>query len=60
MTHGELPGAALPPDDSPDPHIHLIHANIHTWLLLHPCKCEALCECDEQEEAREEAVSHDR
>lgn len=33
-----------------DPALALVHADMHAWSLAHPCECEALCTCDEDED----------
>jgi len=32
-----------------DPHLALVNADLGEWLAAHPCHCEDLCRCDEQE-----------
>lgn len=45
-----------PPQDvflSSDPHIGLVHANMHTWLQAHPCTCHQdhlVCRCLDDED----------
>jgi len=29
-----------------DPDLHLVRADLDTWLAAHPCDCQACCECD--------------
>ena len=32
-----------------DPHLALVTADMGEWVAAHPCDCEALCSCDEQD-----------
>lgn len=36
--------------DADDPDLLNVHADMALWLALHPCECEAGCECDTQPE----------
>jgi hypothetical protein len=35
-----------------DPHLALVNADMSAWLAAHPCDCEDLCRCDEQDPQR--------
>jgi hypothetical protein len=49
MSHGapsEVDPAAFLGDD---PALSLVTANQVAWSLAHPCECEALCTCDDDD-----------
>jgi hypothetical protein len=31
-----------------DPALALVTADLHAWMLAHPCECEGLCTCEDE------------
>lgn len=55
LKHGESPTVEietlLPVWLSDDPELSLVLADLSAWMDAHPCECEALCECGDEDEA---------
>jgi hypothetical protein len=34
---------------SDDPELGLVRADLHAWAEAHPCECEGLCVCEEDD-----------
>lgn len=51
MRHGEVSGdidqATFLGDD---PALALVTASMDDWLAAHPCECDALCACDQDDD----------
>ena len=50
MRHGEVSGTVDPVVFlGGDPSLAMVAADMEAWVAAHPCDCEALCTCDEEE-----------
>jgi len=53
MSRPRRHGAATPVDLTTwlgdDPHLALVTADMSEWLAAHPCNCDGLCECDDED-----------
>jgi hypothetical protein len=47
MEHGKSEEVNLAVWLSDDPELAMVTADMKAWSEAHPCKCEALCECEE-------------
>lgn len=49
MRHGDPQPIDVAVWLGPDPELALVDADLNAWADSHPCSCDSLCECEEEE-----------